>query len=510
MADVFISYGSEDRDRVRPLAEALQARGFSVWWDRALAAGDDYAAIIERELAEAKAVVVAWSRTSAASSWVRDEAARAQETGRLVPVRLDAVDPPLGFGQTQAEDFTAWTGAAGAAEIDILAEALKARLAGAPVDAAALAAKRKRLAIRVRVMSILGMVALIAVVAGGVAVFMRTPAAKAPAIEAAPDAGQTIDPLAQLLKLVDEGKITGEQAVRLAELLKQQAFSDIPSGARAPATGPGQKLAADADAAVETAAAAFDDTARSAYAEAAVQLLQDPDPRVREALLETSRPQSRADGMEKLLALAADGKGPAAAIYRAAGALMAAANDPRARDALEHAQRLNPQDMRVWSMLSVAYGRERRARDAAGAALIGEGLQAAGLGRRDEAVRTLETALDYIRERPDSRAFVLGQLGDDAAARSDWDAAESRYREAVRLHTQTRDPGAMSVEVAKLARAHLAQGRPREACKALKKAIEAGATVSPSELDTACRPEATGGVGPPGPLRITPAPVPPG
>ena len=41
MADVFISYASEDRDRVRPLAEALLSRGFNVWWDRSLSAGQD-------------------------------------------------------------------------------------------------------------------------------------------------------------------------------------------------------------------------------------------------------------------------------------------------------------------------------------------------------------------------------------------------------------------------------------------------------------------------------------
>ena len=39
MADVFISYASEDRNRVRPLAEALQSRGFNVWWDRSLPPG---------------------------------------------------------------------------------------------------------------------------------------------------------------------------------------------------------------------------------------------------------------------------------------------------------------------------------------------------------------------------------------------------------------------------------------------------------------------------------------
>ena len=33
MADIFIGYASEDRSRVKPLAEALEELGQSVWWD---------------------------------------------------------------------------------------------------------------------------------------------------------------------------------------------------------------------------------------------------------------------------------------------------------------------------------------------------------------------------------------------------------------------------------------------------------------------------------------------
>lgn len=510
MADVFVSYASEDRERVRPLAEALQQRGVSVWWDRALAAGDDYAAVIARELDAAKAVIVVWSATSVASPWVRDEAARARDAGRLVPAMIDAVEIPLGFGQLHTEDLTAWNGAPRAPQIDLLADAVSARIAGGAVDPAAIAAKRARLTSRIRIVSVLGALASVVAIVAGVTTIART-ANPPTSTSAAPPAQTQVDPLAELLRLVDEGKITGEQAVRLAELLQQQAFSDAAAPAPAPAspsTGTGAaaraSLAPEAAAAVETASVGFDAAARETYAEAVVQLIQDPDARVRAAVLKASRPQSRDEGLQELLAIAGEDGPAASAIYRASGALLSAIGDPRARDVLENAQRLNPQDKRIWGLLSVVYGRDRRLLDAAGAALVGEGLDAAAQGKRDDAVRTLEIALPFVARDAESKAFVLGQLGDAAAARNDWDVAERRYAEAVRLHGASKDSGALAVEAAKLARAHLAQGEARDACRTLRKAQEAGAAVAEPEMNAACRPASTGGVGPPGPLRITP------
>ena len=74
MADVFISYASEDRDRVKPFIEALEDAGFSVWWDRRIGLGASFDKAIEVELNAAKAVVVVWSYSSVESDWVRNEA----------------------------------------------------------------------------------------------------------------------------------------------------------------------------------------------------------------------------------------------------------------------------------------------------------------------------------------------------------------------------------------------------------------------------------------------------
>jgi hypothetical protein len=107
---VFISYAREDRDRARVLAEALEARGWSVWWDRKIVAGQTFDHAIEQQLEAAGSVVVLWSAHSIASEWVRSEAAAAAERDTLVPALVDTVKLPLEFRRRHAADLTRWTG----------------------------------------------------------------------------------------------------------------------------------------------------------------------------------------------------------------------------------------------------------------------------------------------------------------------------------------------------------------------------------------------------------------
>ncbi len=67
--------------------------------------------MIAEALAGARCVMVVWSRESVASSWVREEADEGLKRGVLIPVLIDDVRPPLGFGRIQAARMIEWDGA---------------------------------------------------------------------------------------------------------------------------------------------------------------------------------------------------------------------------------------------------------------------------------------------------------------------------------------------------------------------------------------------------------------
>jgi TIR domain-containing protein len=129
MATVFLSYAREDVERIRLLAAALEGAGHSVWWDEQVPGGHEYADVIESALDRADAVIVAWTRTSVRSAWVRDEAAAGRDAGKLVPLTLDGAQPPLGFRQYQTIDLSRWTGRADSDLLRPLADAVAARSA---------------------------------------------------------------------------------------------------------------------------------------------------------------------------------------------------------------------------------------------------------------------------------------------------------------------------------------------------------------------------------------------
>lgn len=109
MADIFLSYCSEDRDRVEPLVRAFEAAGWSVWSERKTPVDKPLDAETKRELESAKCVVVVWSTTSIVSKSVRKEASSGKLRGIIAPVRIDAVDPPIGFRRLKFADLVGVT-----------------------------------------------------------------------------------------------------------------------------------------------------------------------------------------------------------------------------------------------------------------------------------------------------------------------------------------------------------------------------------------------------------------
>src|SRR5437868_3448171 len=110
MADVFLSYARATQKRIAEIGGALESGGYSLWWDRALNASDDYAMVIEAELDAAGCVVVAWSAQARQSLWVRAEANEALDSGKLVQIKLDEARLPLPFSVLQFLDFARWRG----------------------------------------------------------------------------------------------------------------------------------------------------------------------------------------------------------------------------------------------------------------------------------------------------------------------------------------------------------------------------------------------------------------
>ena len=88
------------------MVEAIERRGWTVWWDRKIDAGTAFDREIEKALDEANCIIVVWSEESVESDWVRNEATEGLERGILIPVLIDPVRPPLAFRRTQTIDFT--------------------------------------------------------------------------------------------------------------------------------------------------------------------------------------------------------------------------------------------------------------------------------------------------------------------------------------------------------------------------------------------------------------------
>ena len=194
MADVFVSYKAEDRRRVEPLVRALESDGLSVWWDAHIGGGDHWRETILDHLESARCVIVVWSRRSVTRSgeFVQDEASRAQRRGTYLPVRIDKVQPPLGFGECQALDLSGWHGDTDDPRYDAVRRAASSRLGAEPAARAAKDTQRSGISRRAVVGG--GAVAAAAVAAGGAWFLFKPGAARSESIAVMPFENLSGDP----------------------------------------------------------------------------------------------------------------------------------------------------------------------------------------------------------------------------------------------------------------------------------------------------------------------------
>jgi TolB-like protein len=110
LPDIFLSYSRDDQATARRFAEAFEQAGLTVWWDQALNAGQAFDRVTEKELQDARAVVVLWSKRSVESNWVRAEATQAHASQKLVPVMIEPCKRPIMFELTHTADLSQWKG----------------------------------------------------------------------------------------------------------------------------------------------------------------------------------------------------------------------------------------------------------------------------------------------------------------------------------------------------------------------------------------------------------------
>lgn len=100
MADIFISYSKADKRLAEELAALLSEAGLSVWWDEALVGGTPFRDRIHEIIDGCRAGIVIWTKASAKSDFVIDEADLCRQQGKLISALDDGLSPkhvPLGF-----------------------------------------------------------------------------------------------------------------------------------------------------------------------------------------------------------------------------------------------------------------------------------------------------------------------------------------------------------------------------------------------------------------------------
>jgi hypothetical protein len=108
MIPSFISYSRKDFSAAQGLRNWLTSHGVAAWMDTDIPAGAIFTDVIESKLNQSSIIFVIWTPNSVQSRWVKEEAHKAAELGKLVPlksVNLKASSLPFGFSRLNTIDL---------------------------------------------------------------------------------------------------------------------------------------------------------------------------------------------------------------------------------------------------------------------------------------------------------------------------------------------------------------------------------------------------------------------
>src|SRR5262245_37376636 len=129
MADIFISFKTEDTPRVQAVRDGFRGRGPTVSWSKDNPKGAaNYQPTIPDEILKAPVVVVVWTNASVHSGPVVQECSQAEKANKLFQILLDDIEPidmPMEVKyKAQKTKLLAWTGESGHPEWAKLNEAI--------------------------------------------------------------------------------------------------------------------------------------------------------------------------------------------------------------------------------------------------------------------------------------------------------------------------------------------------------------------------------------------------
>lgn len=132
MARIFLSYAHEDQAAAKRIVDALDREGLEAWWDHQIPPGRTWAQMIGERISAAQAIIVVWSARSVESNFVQEEAQMALDAGKLLPVRIDDSQPPVGFRRLHAANLGDWRGDPNHKQWQALINEIRTRSGAAP------------------------------------------------------------------------------------------------------------------------------------------------------------------------------------------------------------------------------------------------------------------------------------------------------------------------------------------------------------------------------------------